>query len=158
MRHILSLTMENEPGALSRIVGLFSQRWYNIDSLTVAATDDDTLSKLTITTHGDDRVLEQITKQLNKLVDVVKVVELTESRHIERELLLVKVNACDSKQREEVVRCVDIFRGQIVNVTGSSYTIQICGDSEKILAFMSAMQDVGIIDLARSGVVGISRA
>lgn len=156
MRRILSLTMENEPGSLSRIVGLFSQRWYNIDTLSVAPTDDNTISKLTITTHGDDRVIEQITKQLNKLVDVVKVVDLTENRHVERELMLIKVNASGAR-REEIKRCVDIFRGQIVHVSANSYTVQICGDSDKIEAFMDAMKEHGIVEVARSGVVGVSR-
>ncbi|WIO75355.1 acetolactate synthase small subunit [Porticoccaceae bacterium LTM1] len=156
MRRILSLTMENEPGALSRIVGLFSQRWYNIDSMTVAATDDPTLSKLTITTHGDDKVIEQITKQLNKLVDVLKVVDLTESKHIERELMLIKVNAVGSR-RDEVARCVEIFRGQIVDVSPTSYTVQISGDTAKVEAFIAAMSELGIIDMSRSGVVGIQR-
>ena len=157
MRRILSLTMENEPGALSRIVGLFSQRWYNIDSMTVAATDDPTLSKLTITTHGDDKVIEQITKQLNKLVDVFKVVDLTERKHIERELMLIKVNASGAK-REEVARTVDIFRGQIVNVSPNSYTVQISGDTDKVEAFMAIMSEIGIVEVSRSGVVGIQRS
>lgn len=156
MRRILSLTMENEPGALSRIVGLFSQRWYNIDSMTVAATEDPTLSKLTITTHGDNKVIEQITKQLNKLVDVLKVVDLTESKHIERELMLIKVNAVGPR-REEVARCVEIFRGQIVDVSPTSYTVQISGDTAKVEAFITAMSEMGIIDMSRSGVVGIQR-
>src|SRR5690606_26647169 len=115
MRHIISLLMENEPGALSRVVGLFSQRGYNIESLNVAATEDPTLSRLTLTTIGDDQKIEQITKQLNKLIDVVKLVDLTDGAHIERELMLVKVKAVGA-QRAEVKRTVDIFRGQIVDV------------------------------------------
>ncbi|MDM3872007.1 acetolactate synthase small subunit [Porticoccus sp. W117] len=156
MRRILSLTMENEPGALSRIVGLFSQRWYNIDSMTVAATDDPALSKITITTNGDEKVIEQITKQLNKLVDVFKVVDLTEREHIERELMLIRVNATGSK-REEVKRCVDIFRGLIVSVTANTYTVQVAGDTSKIEAFIAAMKDIGIVEVTRSGVVGMQR-
>ncbi|UTW46102.1 acetolactate synthase small subunit [bacterium SCSIO 12696] len=156
MRRILSLTMENEPGALSRIVGLFSQRWYNIDSMTVAATDDPALSKLTITTSGDEKVIEQITKQLNKLVDVFKVVDLTEREHIEREVMLIKVNATGSK-REEVKRCVDIFRGLIVSVTANAYIVQVSGDTSKIEAFIAAMKDIGIVEVTRSGVVGMQR-
>lgn len=131
MRRIISLLMENEPGALSRVVGLFSQRGYNIESLTVAPTEDNTLSRLTLTTMGDDHKIEQITKHLNRLIDVVKLVDLTEGAHIERELMLVKVRATGA-QRAEVKRCVDIFRGQIVDVTASVYTIQITGASEKL--------------------------
>lgn len=156
MRRILSITMENDPGALSRIVGLFSQRWYNIDSLTVAATGDPGLSNLTITTQGDDKVIEQITKQLNKLVDVFRVVDLTERKHVARELMLIKVQATGTK-REEVARCVDIFRGQIVNVTPNSYIVQISGDTEKVEAFMATMSEIGIVEVSRSGVVGIQR-
>ena len=156
MRRILSITMENEPGALSRIVGLFSQRWYNIDSLTVASTDDPSLSKLTLTTHGDDKVIEQITKQLHKLVDVFRVVDLTGRKHIERELMLIKVQATGAK-RDEVVRCVDIFRGQIVNVTANNYIVQVSGDTAKVEAFIAAMSEVGIVEVTRSGVVGIQR-
>ncbi|MGS2723896.1 acetolactate synthase small subunit [Porticoccus sp. GXU_MW_L64] len=156
MRRILSLTMENEPGALSRIVGLFSQRWYNIDSMTVAATDNPAMSKLIITTHGDNKVIEQITKQLNKLVDVYKVVDLTEREHIERELMLIKVNATGSK-REEVKRCADIFRGHIVSVTANTYTVQVAGETGKIEAFIAAMKDIGVVDITRSGVVGLQR-
>ncbi len=112
MRRIISVLMENEPGALSRVVGLFSQRGYNIDTLTVAPTDDQTLSRLTLTTHGNDQVIEQITKHLHKLIDVVKVVDLTEGPHIERELMLLKVKA-SGPQRAEIKRCVDIFRGRL---------------------------------------------
>jgi len=156
MRRIISLLMENESGALSRVVGLFSQRGYNIETLNVAPTDDVTLSRLTLTTIGDDRVLEQITKQLNKLVDVVKVVDLTEGAHIERELMLVKVRATGSI-REEVKRVADIFRGQIVDVTSSIYTIQIVGTQEKLDAFIQALGDTAILEVVRSGVSGLAR-
>jgi acetolactate synthase I/III small subunit len=156
MRRIISVLLENAPGALSRVVGLFSQRGYNIESLTVAPTEDPTLSRLTLTTVGDDHKIEQITKHLNKLVDVVKLVDLTEGAHIERELMLIKVKASGA-QRAEVKRCVDIFRGQIIDVTSSLYTIQITGASEKLDAFLLAVGDAAIIEVVRSGVSGISR-
>jgi acetolactate synthase-1/3 small subunit len=156
MRRIISVLLENAPGALSRVVGLFSQRGYNIESLTVAPTEDPTLSRLTLTTVGDDHKIEQITKHLNKLVDVVKLVDLTEGAHIERELMLIKVKASGA-QRAEVKRCVDIFRGQIIDVTSSLYTIQITGASDKLDAFLLAVGDAAIIEVVRSGVSGISR-
>jgi acetolactate synthase I/III small subunit len=156
MRRIISVLMENAPGALSRVVGLFSQRGYNIESLTVAPTEDATLSRLTLTTIGDDHKIEQITKHLNKLIDVVKLVDLTEGAHIERELMLIKVKASGA-QRAEVKRCVDIFRGQIIDVTSSLYTIQITGASDKLDAFLQAVGDAAIIEVVRSGVSGISR-
>ncbi|MBB3143577.1 acetolactate synthase small subunit [Halomonas sp. THAF12] len=156
MRHIISILMENEPGALSRVVGLFSQRNFNIETLNVAPTDDETLSRLTVTTIGDDRVIEQITKHLNKLIDVVKLVDLTEGSHIERELMLVKVKALGAA-RDEVKRTVDIFRAQIVDVTPSQYTVQITGDAGKLDAFLEAMSPVGLLEVARTGVSGIAR-
>lgn len=156
MRRIISVLMENAPGALSRVVGLFSQRGYNIESLTVAPTEDPTLSRLTLTTLGDDHKIEQITKHLNKLIDVVKLVDLTEGAHIERELMLVKVKAAGA-QRAEVKRCVDIFRGQIVDVTSSLYIIQITGASDKLDAFIQAVGDAAILEVVRTGVSGISR-
>ena len=156
MRRIISVLMENAPGALSRVVGLFSQRGYNIESLTVAPTEDPTLSRLTLTTLGDDHKIEQITKHLNKLIDVVKLVDLTEGAHIERELMLVKVKAAGA-QRAEVKRCVDIFRGQIVDVTSSLYIIQITGASDKLDAFLQAVGDTAILEVVRTGVSGISR-
>lgn len=156
MRHIISILMENEPGALSRVVGLFSQRNFNIETLNVAPTEDPSLSRLTVTTIGDDRVIEQITKHLNKLIDVVKLVDLTEGNHIERELMLVKVKALGAA-RDEVKRTVDIFRAQIVDVTPSLYTVQITGDASKLDAFLQAMSQVGILEVARTGVSGIAR-
>ncbi|PCH60409.1 MAG: acetolactate synthase small subunit [SAR86 cluster bacterium] len=156
MRHIISVLMENEPGALSRVVGLFSQRNYNIDSLTVAPTEDSSLSRLTLTTSGDERRIEQITKHLNKLIDVVKLVDLTEGAHIERELMLIKVKATGS-QRDEVKRTVDIFRGQIVDMTSSVYSIQLTGTSEKLDAFVTALAGTTVLEMARTGVSGISR-
>jgi acetolactate synthase-1/3 small subunit len=148
--------MENEPGALSRVVGLFSQRNYNIDSLTVAPTDESSLSRLTLTTEGDDAKIEQITKHLNKLVDVVKLVDLTDGAHIERELMLIKVKASGS-QREEVQRLVEIFRGQIVDLTANVFSIQLVGTGDKLDAFVSAQAEGAVIEVARTGVTGVSR-
>ncbi len=156
MRRIISLLMENEPGALSRVVGLFSQRGYNIDTLNVAATEDPTLSRLTLTTVGDDHIIEQITKHLNKLIDVVKLVDLTEGAHIERELMLVKVRATGA-QRAEIKRCTDIFRGQIIDVGPTVYTIQVVGASDKLDAFLEAVGDAVILEVVWSGVSGIAR-
>ncbi len=156
MRRIISLLMENEPGALSRVVGLFSQRGYNIETLNVAPTEDPTLSRLTLTTVGDDRVIEQITKQLNKMIDVVKLSDLTEGAHIERELMLIKVRATGA-QREELKRSADIFRGQIVDVTSTLYTIMLTGNQQKLDAFIQAVGDAVILEVVRSGVSGISR-
>lgn len=156
MRRIISLLLENEPGALSRVVGLFSQRGYNIESLNVAPTEDATLSRLTLTTMGDDQKIEQITKHLNKLVDVVKLVDLTEGAHIERELILIKVKASGA-QRAEIKRCTDIYRGQIVDVGPSVYVIQITGASDKLDTFIEAIGETVILEVVRSGVAGIAR-
>ena len=156
MRRIISVLMENEPGALSRVVGLFSQRNYNIDSLTVAPTEDKSLSRLTLTTSGDERRIEQVTKHLNKLVDVVKLVDLTEGAHIERELMLIKVKASGA-QRAEVKRTTDIFRGQIVDLTNSVFSIQLTGASDKLDAFITALGESVVLEVARTGVSGISR-
>jgi len=156
MRHIISVLMENEPGALSRVVGLFSQRGYNIESLNVAPTEDPTLSRLTLVTIGDERIVEQITKHLNRLIDVVKLVDLTEGAHIERELMMVKVRATGA-QRAEIKRCTDIFRGQIVDVGPTIYIIQIAGTSDKLDAFLEAVGETTILEVVRSGVSGIAR-
>jgi len=156
MRHILSLLVENESGVLSRVAGLFSARGYNIESLTVAPTEDATLSRLTIVTVGSDDVIEQITKQLNKLIEVVKVVDLNDGRHIERELMLVKVRAV-GKDREEVKRTADIFRGRIVDVTDKTYTIELTGTGEKLTAFLDALDKAAILETVRTGVAGIGR-
>jgi acetolactate synthase-1/3 small subunit len=156
MRHIISVLMENEPGALSRVVGLFSQRNYNIDSLTVAPTEDKSLSRLTLTTSGDDARIEQITKHLNKIIDVVKLVDLTEGAHIERELMLIKVKAVGA-QRAEIKRTVDIFRGQVVDITPNVFTIQLTGTGEKLDAFITALGDNVVLEVARTGVSGIAR-
>ncbi len=156
MRHIISILLENEAGALSRVAGLFSARGYNIESLTVAPTDDRTLSRMTVVTFGSDEIIEQIVKQLNKLVDVVRLQDLTEGAHIERELMLVKVKALDHA-REEVKRLVDIFRGRIIDVTDSTYTLELTGTVEKLDAFVKALDVTEIIEVARSGVTGIAR-
>ncbi len=156
MRHIIAVLLENESGALARVVGLFAQRGYNIDSLTVAATEDPTMSRLTLVTRGDDQVIEQITKQLHKLIEVVKLVDLSESAHIERELMMVKVKA-SGEQREEVKRNADIFRGQIIDVSPTTYTIQVVGTSEKLEAFIESLAGTQILETVRTGVSGISR-
>ena len=156
MRHILSILLENEAGALSRVVGLFSQRNYNIETLTVAPTEDPSLSRLTLTTHGNEREIEQMTKQLNKLIEVVKLVDLSEGDHIERDLMLIKVKASDA-QRAEIKRCADIFRGQIVDVTSSIYTIQLVGASSKLDAFIEAVGDANVLETVRTGVSGLAR-
>ncbi|MES2662624.1 MAG: acetolactate synthase small subunit [Pseudomonadota bacterium] len=156
MRRIISVLLENEAGALSRVVGLFSQRNYNIETLTVAPTEDPTLSRMTITTSGSNHVIEQITKQLNKLIDVVKLADLTEGTHIERELMLVKIRAVDS-ERAEIKRTVDIFRGQIVDVHPQMYTIQLVGTTEKLDAFIESVGAALVLEVVRSGVSGIAR-
>jgi acetolactate synthase I/III small subunit len=156
MRHILSLLMENEAGALSRVSGLFSARAFNIESLTVAPTEDPTVSRMTVVTSGSDQIIEQITKQLNKLVDVVKVVDLNEYRHIERELMLIKLTA-QNEHRDEAKRMVEIFRGRIIDVTENTYTIEMTGTGEKLDAFIEALDDSMILEVVRSGVSGISR-
>ena len=157
MRHIISILMENEAGALSRVAGLFSARGYNIESLTVAPTEDSSLSRLTLVTRGSEEIIEQITKQLNKLVDVVKLLDLTEGPHIEREMMLIKVKAATSAQREEIKRLADIFRGNIIDVTDTCYTIELTGDAQKLDAFIGTLKDADILETVRSGITGISR-
>lgn len=157
MRHIISLLMENEAGALSRVAGLFSARGYNIESLTVAPTEDDTLSRMTIVTRGSDDVVEQITKQLNKLIDVVKVQDLTEGSHIERELMLVKVRTHTHELREEMKRMADIFRGRVIDVADKTYTIELTGPGSKLDAFLAAMDTSAILETVRTGASGIGR-
>ncbi|MBM4189832.1 MAG: acetolactate synthase small subunit [Betaproteobacteria bacterium] len=156
MRHIISLLMENEAGALSRVAGLFSARGYNIESLTVAPTEDATLSRMTIVTRGSDDVIEQINKQLNKLVDVIKLQDLSDGSHIERELMLVKVRAV-GEGREEMKRMADIFRGNIIDVTEKSYTIELTGDGKKLTAFLEAIDPSAILETVRTGTSGIAR-
>ena len=156
MKHVISVLMENEPGALSRVVGLFSARGYNIETLTVAPTEDSTLSRLTLVTMGSDDVIEQITKHLNRLIEVIKVVDLTEGPHIERELMLIKVRAV-GKEREEMKRMADIFRGRIIDVTDKAYTIELTGNQDKIQAFIDALDRSAILETVRTGVSGIGR-
>ena len=156
MRHVISLVLENEAGALSRVSGLFSARGYNIESLTVAPTEDASLSRMTIVTSGSDDIVEQITKQLNKLVEVVKVVDLSESAHIERELMLIKVRAA-GKDREEIKRMADIFRGRIIDVTDTTYVIELTGTQAKLDSFVSALDAGLILETVRSGICGVAR-
>ncbi len=156
MKNIISVLLENEPGALSRVVALFSARGYNIESLSVATTEDDSLSRMTIKTTGNEEVIEQITKHLNRLIDVVKVVNLTEYKFIERELMLVKVRAI-GKNRDEIKRMSDIFRGRIIDVTDKTFTIELTGDDEKFTAYLKAIEEENILEVVRTGTSGISR-
>jgi acetolactate synthase-1/3 small subunit len=157
MRHIISILIENEAGALSRVAGLFSARAYNIESLTVAPTEDPTLSRMTVVTEGTDRIVEQIIKQLNKLIDVVKLLDLSEGPHIEREMMLIKIKAATMAQREDVKRLSDIFRGHIIDVTPTTFTIELTGSVQKIDSFIEALAEHKIIETVRSGVSGIAR-
>jgi len=158
MQHIISLLMENESGALSRVAGLFSARGYNIESLTVAPTEDETLSRMTIVTSGSNEIIEQINKQLNKLIDVVKLVDITANgEHIERELMLIKVQADNNDKREEVKRQADIFHGQILDVTDTTYIIELTGEGSKLDAFIKAIDTTNILETVRSGATGITR-
>lgn len=156
MRHIISILIENEAGALSRVAGLFSARGYNIESLTVAPTEDPSLSRMTLVTRGNDEIIEQITKQLNKLIDVVKLIDLVETPHVERELMLVKLKTT-LETREEIKRTTDIFRGSIIDVTANSYVVEMTGPSDKLDAFVAAINKDNIIEVVRSGTTGISR-
>ncbi len=157
MRHTISILLENEAGALSRVAGLFSARGYNIESLTVAPTENPTISRMTLVTRGSDQVIEQITKQLNKLVDVIKLIDLTEGTHIERELMLVKMNVSTSNLRDEVKRLVDIFRARIIDVGDANYTIEMTGTGDKLDAFIKSIEPAQIVEVVRSGVSGIAR-
>ena len=156
-RHTLSLLLENEAGALSRVAGLFSARAYNIESLTVAPTEDPSVSRMTVVTSGSPQIIEQITKQLNKLVDVIRLVDLNESPHIERELMLIKVRAAGNEQRDEMKRLVDIFNGKIVDVTDSVYTVEIIGSAESLDSFIEVCTTNRILEVVRSGALGILR-
>jgi len=156
MRHIISILMENEAGALSRVAGLFSARGYNIESLTVAPTEDPSLSRMTLVTRGTEEIIEQITKQLNKLIDVVRLMDMTEGPHIEREMMLVKVQA-QGERRNELKRLSDIFRGRIIDVTDETYTIELTGAGDKLDAFLQALEKGVIVEVVRSGVSGIAR-
>lgn len=156
MRHIISILMENEAGALSRVAGLFSARAYNIESLTVAPTDDASLSRMTVVTTGTDEIVEQVCKQLNKLIDVVKLVDLTRDEHVERELILIKVKA-EGEQRDEVKRVVDIFNGHVIDMSDTSYTLEVTGDSKKIDAVLKALEHITMLEVVRSGQLGMGR-
>jgi len=156
LRHIISILLENEPGALSRVAGLFTARGYNIESLSVAPTEDETVSRMTLVTSGSDEIIEQITKQLNKLIDVVKLQDITGDAHVEREVMLVKVRVAGSA-REDVKRIADIFRGRILDVTQSTYIIEVTGDGAKLDAFINALDRSSIIEVVRSGSLAIGR-
>jgi acetolactate synthase-1/3 small subunit len=156
VRHIISILVENEAGALSRIAGLFSARGYNIETLTVAPTEDASMSRMTIVTTGSEDVIEQITKQLNKLIEVVKVIDLSEAEHIERELMLIKVRA-GQKERDDMKRMADIFRGRIIDVSDNTYTIELTGDTRKLDAFIKSLDQGAIIETVRTGASGIGR-
>jgi len=156
MKHVIAVLMENEPGALSRVVALFSARGYNIESLTVAPTEDPSLSRMTVVTTGSDEVIEQITKHLNRLIDVVKVVDLTEGSFTERELMLIKVRAV-GKERDEMKRMADIFRGRIIDVTDKDYTIELTGTGSELDSFLKAIDRAAILETVRTGASGIGR-
>ncbi len=155
-KHLLSILVDNEPGVLSRISGLFSGRGYNIDSLSVATTADPSLSRLTMTTRGDDHIVEQILKQLHKLINVITVSDLTDKKYVQRELALIKVNA-KPENRGEILRIVDIFRCRVVDVGHDHYTIELSGDEGKLDAFLDLMRPMGIIDTARTGAIALAR-
>lgn len=156
MRHTISVTVENRSGVLSRVVGLFSGRGFNIDSLSVGETVDATISRITIVTTGDDRIIEQVTKQLRKLVDVIKVTDLTDLHFVDRELILIKINATE-KNKAEILRINEIFRGKIVDVSPTSYTFEVTGDENKIQAFIKLVKPFGVKEIARTGKVAVSR-
>ena len=156
MKHIIAVLLENEPGALSRVVALFSARGYNIETLTVAPTEDPSLSRMTIVTTGSDEVIEQITKHLNRLIEVVKVVDLTEGAYTERELMLIKLRAV-GKERDEMKRIAEIFRGRIIDVTEKSYTVELTGAAAKLDAFLEAIDKAAILETVRTGSSGIGR-
>jgi len=157
MRHIISVLMENESGALSRVAGLFSARGYNIESLTVAPTEDASLSRMTLVTQGSNEIVEQITKQLNKLVDVVKLADISDGSHLERELMLIKLRAQGDSTRAEIKRMVDIYRARIIDVSDDTFIVELTGDGEKLNAFIAAVDPTLILETVRSGATGISR-
>ncbi len=157
MRHIISILLENEAGALSRVAGLFSARGYNIESLSVAPTEDPSLSRMTLVTLGNDAIVEQIIKQLNKLIDVVKLVDLTEGPHIERELMLIKIKAATPEQRTEVQRLTEIFRGHIIDVTDATFTVELTGTGEKLDGFVQTISSDNLLEVVRTGATGIAR-
>jgi acetolactate synthase-1/3 small subunit len=155
-RHLLSILVDNEPGVLSRIAGLFSGRGYNIESLNVAPTADPAVSRITMVTQGDEHIIEQIMKQLHKLINVITVYDLTEKRCVQRELLLIKVHA-RPEVRAEILRIVDIFRCRVVDVGFEHYTVEMSGDEEKLDAFLNLMKPMGIIEMARTGTIALAR-
>ena len=157
MRHTISVLVQNRFGVLARVAGLFSGRGFNIESLTVAETQDDGMSRMTIVTRGDDKIIEQINKQLNKLVDVVKVQDITKEEYVARELMLVKVNA-EEKNRAEILRMTEVFRGKIVDVSNKTYTVEITGTEDKLSAFLKMIRPLGLVEVARTGTVAISRS
>jgi acetolactate synthase-1/3 small subunit len=156
MRHTISILVENEFGVLARVAGMFSGRGFNIESLTVAETIDPTVSRLTLVTRGDDRALEQITKQLNKMINVIKVLDFTQAEHVERELVLIKVTA-DERTRAELMTIVDIFRGKVIDVSPHSYLIEVTGEDSKIAAILELLKPIGIKEIARTGKVAMHR-
>ena len=156
MRHIISVLLENEAGALARVVGLFAARGYNIETLNVAPTEDPTLSRMTIVTIGSDAIIEQITKHLNRLIEVVKVVDLTDGYFVEREMMLIKIRAV-GQEREEIKRTSDIFRGRIVDVSDRAYASELTGDKAKLDAFIEAIDRSAILETVRTGGSGIGR-
>lgn len=157
MRHTISILLENTAGSLSRVAGLFSARAYNIESLSVAPTEDPTISRLTLVTRGSDEVIEQITKQLNKLVDVIRLIDLSEGAAIEHEIMLIKIRASGAEQRDEIARLADIYGSRIVDVTDSTYIIEMTGDTSKLDAFVEIIGAKRILEVVRSGVLGILR-
>jgi len=157
MQHVISVLVDNEPGVLSRVSGLFSGRGFNIESLNVAETLDPTISRMTLVTRGNDQIIEQIIKQLNKLVNVIKVLDLTGSEYVAREMAMIKVTAEDAT-RAEVLRIADIFRGQVVDVSPKSYTLEITGNDKKIQAVVDLLTPIGIMEIVRTGRVAIARA
>ena len=157
MRHIISILIENEAGALSRVAGLFSARGYNIESLTVAPTNDPSLSRMTLVTRGTEEIIEQITKQLNKLIDIVKLQDMTEGSHLEREMMLAKIRVANQQEREEVKRFADIFRGRVIDVSEETYTIELTGSSSKLDAFIQNLGKIQVMELVRSGIIGMTR-
>lgn len=156
MKHVISVLVDNEPGVLSRVAGLFSGRGFNIESLNVAETLDPTVSRMTLVTRGNEQIIEQIIKQLNKLVNVIKVLDLTGSDFVDREMALIKVSA-KAASRAEVLRIVDIFRGQVVDVSSTSYTLEITGNDRKIQAVIDLLSPIGIMEIVRTGKVAIAR-
>ncbi len=156
MRHTISVLVENEFGVLSRVAGLFSGRGFNIESLSVAETTDPTVSRITLVTRGEDQVLEQIEKQLNKLVAVIQVTDFADTEHVERELVLIKVTAED-RTRAEVINIVDLFRGRIIDVSRTSYVVEVTGTEDKIKALIELLQPIGILEIVRTGKVAMFR-